>query len=182
MNITLWNAGHDKADSSRDNFVSQFVELTKKKGSDAPLIDAEFDRKELYETVQNLLTGGDDTTSTVIRWILLEIANRPDVQSRLQKEVDSIIGTDRVPSLADEPRMPYVQAVVLETLRRYAPIPLSVYRATTCDTQVAGCFIGAETTVCISGFVATRPHSTSAVQSDFVGDPRRVCDEVWSVL
>jgi cytochrome P450 len=40
-----------------------------------------------------------------------------DVQSRIQSEVDLVIGPDRAPSLIDRALMPYTEAAILETLR-----------------------------------------------------------------
>ncbi|KAG6853830.1 hypothetical protein C0991_000944 [Blastosporella zonata] len=41
----------------------------------------------------------------------------PDVQKKAQAEIDSIIGSERLPNLADRPHLPYVNAVVTEVLR-----------------------------------------------------------------
>jgi len=91
--------------------------------------------------------AGDDTTATTLRWILANLANNPDVRTRLQEEVDAVVGPGRLPSLADESSMPYTQAVILETMRRHTLLPLSVFHATTCDTQVGECFVAARSMV-----------------------------------
>ena len=57
----------------------------------------------------------------------------PDVQIRAQHEIDSVVGRDRMPRLADRPRLPFVDAVIKETLRWRPVAPLSIPR---CSTQV----------------------------------------------
>jgi cytochrome P450 len=111
------------------------------------LADAEFDRKDLIVLLRDLLAAGDDTSSSTLLWAFVSLANNPDVQTRLQTEVDDVVGHDRQPLLDDESKMPYTQAVILETLRRHTPVPLSLFRATTCDTVLGDYFIPARTTV-----------------------------------
>ncbi len=40
-----------------------------------------------------------------------------DVQKKAQAELDAVIGSDRLPTLADRANLPYINAVVLEVLR-----------------------------------------------------------------
>ena len=41
----------------------------------------------------------------------------PDVQKKAQAEIDSVVGSDRLPSLQDREYLPYTNAVVKEILR-----------------------------------------------------------------
>jgi hypothetical protein len=41
----------------------------------------------------------------------------PEIQRKAQAEIDTVIGIDRVPTLADQVNLPYVAAVVKEVLR-----------------------------------------------------------------
>lgn len=41
----------------------------------------------------------------------------PHVQKEAQKEIDAVIGSKRMPTWSDRPNLPYVRAVVEETLR-----------------------------------------------------------------
>jgi len=41
----------------------------------------------------------------------------PEFQRKAQAEIDSVIGSDRLPTLADQPNLPYVNALVKEVLR-----------------------------------------------------------------
>lgn len=41
----------------------------------------------------------------------------PSVQARIQDEIDSVVGSSRPPAFDDQPKMPYLRAAVLETLR-----------------------------------------------------------------
>ena len=41
----------------------------------------------------------------------------PEVMRRAQAELDAVIGRERIPTLADRPNLPYIEAIVKETLR-----------------------------------------------------------------
>ena len=45
------------------------------------------------------------------------MALNPDVLKRAQEEVDRVVGNDRLPSFSDRDNLPYINAVVKETLR-----------------------------------------------------------------
>lgn len=51
----------------------------------------------------------------------------PDVQRRAQAELQSIVGSNRMPAFADRPSLPYVQALILEILRWQPVAPLSTF-------------------------------------------------------
>ena len=48
----------------------------------------------------------------------------PDVQRKAQEELDSVVGTDRLPELADKEDLPYLDALVKEVLRWNPVAPL----------------------------------------------------------
>ena len=55
---------------------------------------------------------------------VLMMCLHPHVQARAQQELDSVIGTERLPAMADREKLPYVNACVRELLRLYPVAPL----------------------------------------------------------
>ena len=49
----------------------------------------------------------------------------PDIQARAQAEIDTVVGGSRLPDFKDRPDMPYVEAILTETLRWIPVTPLS---------------------------------------------------------
>lgn len=84
--------------------------------------------QQLHYEVLNLLVGGYETTAQAGSWLLHEIARYPEVQERVRAEVDAELG-DRVPTIEDLSRLPYVRATVDETLRLYTPAWQTMRRA-----------------------------------------------------
>lgn len=50
----------------------------------------------------------------------------PGVQRKAQAELDSVIGTDRLPTLKDRESLPFIDAILKETLRWMPAAPLGM--------------------------------------------------------
>lgn len=57
----------------------------------------------------------------------------PEVQRTAQEELDRVVGTDRLPSLGDMDRLPYVRAIVSEALRWMPVSRVGVYEIAMMD-------------------------------------------------
>jgi cytochrome P450 len=51
----------------------------------------------------------------------------PEVQAKAQAEIDRVVGKDRLPDFDDRPALPYLEAIMRETLRWYPVVPLGSY-------------------------------------------------------
>ncbi|KIJ25392.1 hypothetical protein M422DRAFT_273674 [Sphaerobolus stellatus SS14] len=70
--------------------------------------------------------GGTDTSRSAIALFILAIAMHPGVQQKAQAEIDSVVGTECLPDFSDRISLPYVDAVLKETLRWHNILPLSM--------------------------------------------------------
>lgn len=55
-----------------------------------------------------------------------------------QAELDSVIGPTRAVTLLDRHRLPYIQAIVKETLRWHPPLPMDIARSSIQDDNYRG--------------------------------------------
>ncbi|XP_078593032.1 cytochrome P450 2U1-like [Branchiostoma floridae x Branchiostoma japonicum] len=98
----------------------------------------------------DLLGAGTDTAGNTLRWGLLYLVTHPDVQTKVQAELDEVVGRDRPPAVSDKPNLPYTEATILEMQRIRTVVPLSVPHCTTSDTALLGYDIPAGTDVLIN--------------------------------
>ncbi|KAG2110358.1 cytochrome P450 [Suillus discolor] len=80
------------------------------------------------------------TISTLLVFLLAMILN-PEVQTKAHAEIDRVVGKYRLPDFNDRPALPYVEAILRETLRWYPVAPLGVPHATTTSDVYNGYFI-----------------------------------------
>ncbi|KAJ3972753.1 cytochrome P450 [Lentinula raphanica] len=84
--------------------------------------------------------GGEATYATVLTFIMAMALN-PEKQMKAQQELDLVIGTERLPTIADVPNLPYVKAVIKETMRWNPAFPLGLARRSGEDDVYEGYFI-----------------------------------------
>ncbi|KAF8884166.1 cytochrome P450 [Infundibulicybe gibba] len=85
--------------------------------------------------------GGADTTVSAVQTFFLAMAMYPDVQRKVQAEIDAVVGPDRLPEFSDRESLPYVDALMKETMRWKNVTPLAVVHASTEDDEYDGYFI-----------------------------------------
>ncbi|KAI9693320.1 MAG: hypothetical protein M1822_005316 [Bathelium mastoideum] len=65
----------------------------------------------------SLFGAGSDTTASTMCSAVLAFVTHPCALQQAQDELDAVVGTDRAPTFADEPNLPYLRALVKEVLR-----------------------------------------------------------------
>ena len=103
--------------------------------------------ENLIMTMSDVFIAGMETTASTLSWALLYLIHNPEVQQRLHRELDQVIGPDRLPELEDKKNLPYLEATMTETLRLSSLLSLSVPHKTTVDTTLQGYSIPKGTTV-----------------------------------
>ena len=89
-----------------------------------------------------LLEAGSDTTSSTLYAFVQAMLLYPEVQRKAQAEIDRVVGTDRLPTMEDEPSLQYIRGCVKETLR-WMPTTIlgGVPHAVTKDDEYMGFLI-----------------------------------------
>ncbi|KAF8195338.1 cytochrome P450 [Mycena galopus ATCC 62051] len=80
--------------------------------------------KEAAWLAATLYAAGAETTAAQMGWFMLALILYPECQKQAQEEIDRVVGRDRLPTFKDYPHLPYVTALVKETLRWRGPGPL----------------------------------------------------------
>lgn len=100
----------------------------------------EFQESTIKATAATAFIAGFETNSSILQGFILAMVLYPKVQVKAQAEIDTIVGLTRLPSFEDRPSLPYVEAILRETLRWMPALPL-VPHATLSDDIFEGYFI-----------------------------------------
>ncbi|XP_036723102.1 cytochrome P450 2D14 isoform X2 [Balaenoptera musculus] len=141
--VTEHRMTRDRAQPPRDLTDAFLDEVEKAKGNP----ESSFNDENLRLVVSDLFSAGMITTSTTLAWALLLMILHPDVQRRVQQEIDEVIGQVRPPEMADQALMPFTMAVVHEVQRFGDIIPLGLPHMTSRDIEVQGFLIPKGTTL-----------------------------------
>uniref|UniRef100_A0A8C9EBH3 Cytochrome P450 family 27 subfamily C member 1 n=1 Tax=Phocoena sinus TaxID=42100 RepID=A0A8C9EBH3_PHOSS len=88
-------------------------------------IQCQMDRgeREIYANMTEMLLAGVDTTSFTLSWAVYLLARHPEVQQTVYREIVRNLGERHVPTAADVPKVPLVEALLKETLRLFPVLP-----------------------------------------------------------
>ena len=111
-----------------------------------------FSDEDLVNQLMTFLAAGHETTASAMSWAVYLLCKHPDVQTRLRQELRSelpaLLEANGQISSTEIDRLPYLNAVLQETMRIFPPVPLTL-RETAHDTTIQGSFIPAHTTIVI---------------------------------
>ncbi|OAY66825.1 Trans-cinnamate 4-monooxygenase, partial [Ananas comosus] len=150
------NKCHDLKDRRLKLFEDHFVQDRKKVMAQTGEVNCAMDHILEAETKGEI--NHDNTTLWSIEWGIAELVNHPEIQSKLRRELDAVLGPDAAVTEPDLERLPYLQSVVKETLRLRMAIPLLVPHMNLSDAKLAGYDIPAESKILVNAwFLANDP-------------------------
>ncbi|PPQ99406.1 hypothetical protein CVT24_005393 [Panaeolus cyanescens] len=124
--------------------------------------------------------AGADTTVSAILACLLGLAMNLDAQRKAQAEIDEYVGPSRLPNASDRPSLPYVDAIILETMRWHQVAPFG-----TPQLNVKGCFSEVNTETGLAIIFTAIAHMTSEddeYDGYFIPKGTTVIGNAWSIL
>ncbi|XP_022935743.1 cytochrome P450 CYP82D47-like [Cucurbita moschata] len=101
-------------------------------------------------TCLTMILGGSDTTTVTMTWALSLLLNNEQALKKAQLELDEKVGRSRHVKESDVKNLPYLQAIVKETLRLYPAVPLLVPHESMVDCMVSGYHIPAKTRLIVN--------------------------------
>ncbi|CAI0419861.1 unnamed protein product [Linum tenue] len=106
--------------------------------------------------LMNIFVGGSDTSAATVIWSMTYLMKNPVAMGKAQKEVRLAIGKKDFVNEQDIQQLPYLKAVVKETMRLQPPAPLLVPRESTQKCSLGGYEIPAKTAVHINAWAIGR--------------------------
>jgi len=97
--------------------------------------------KEVKYVATQVFGAASETTATATLTFILAMLMHPDIQEKAHREVDSVVGSDRLPDFSDQPHLPYLAAVLKEVLRWNPIVSLAIPHMTTEEDVYEGYYI-----------------------------------------
>ncbi|XP_013600349.1 PREDICTED: cytochrome P450 77A3 [Brassica oleracea var. oleracea] len=94
--------------------------------------------EEIVTLCSEIVSAGTDTSATTLEWALLHLVTDQNIQEKLYEEVVGVVGENGVVEEDDVAKMPYLEAIVKETLRRHPPGHFLLSHAAVKDTELGG--------------------------------------------
>ncbi|XP_020597702.1 geraniol 8-hydroxylase-like isoform X2 [Phalaenopsis equestris] len=113
------------------DILSALLQLSREENS-------KLSRKTIISFLIDLFVAGSDTSTTTLEWAMVELLRRPELMARARDEIATVIGLEREVEESDISRLPFLQAVLKETLRFHPPAPLLVPHKTEERTEING--------------------------------------------
>ncbi len=141
---------HQRREEGRVNhdFVGMMM-AARDKQTGEPMKD-----KHLLDEIITLIVAGHETTASSLSWIWYLLSQHPNVENKLAKEIDEVIG-NRNPEFSDLEQLTYTRSIIDEALRLYPPVWLIPRKSKEAD-QIGPYYIPAGSDVFISPYFLQR--------------------------
>nr|WMY26074.1 AzoC [Aspergillus insulicola] len=93
---------------------------------------------ELCYAIGEMYGAGSFTTATILETFVKSMVLHPGAQTKAQHEIDSVVGSSRLPTFGDSKALPYVNAIVSEVLRWRPLAPSGLPHCVTEDDEYEG--------------------------------------------
>ena len=157
----------DNARTKLDRIIFNLVEERRRSGKDRGDLlsmlllaqDEEGDGEQmtdqqLRDELLTIFLAGHETTANALTWTWYLLSQHPEVEERLQSEVDEVLGT-RKATFADASNLPYTEMILAESMRLYPPA-WAIGRLSTVDCEIGGFLVPKKSLVLFSQFVMHR--------------------------
>ncbi|KAI3958482.1 hypothetical protein MKW98_011170 [Papaver atlanticum] len=173
-------------DDTFDKIIDHKLELAKegKSSSSNDLLDIilgpshdnglELKRHDIKALLKDLLMAATDTISATVEWVLAELLHNPSEMMKAQQELSNIISKDRPIEESDIIRLPYLQAIVKETLRLHPPAPFLLPYKAEVDVKIHDFVVPKDTQILINAWAIGRDPTIWADPTSF--QPERFLD------
>ncbi|XP_023772093.1 cytochrome P450 76T24 [Lactuca sativa] len=118
--------------------------------------EADFNLTHIKILLVDIFIAGTETNSSTTAWAMTELLLNPHMFSRLREEVSTIVGEDGKIQEAKILDLPYLQAVIKETLRLHLPVPLLVPHKTETEVKLGKYIIPKNTRILVNAWSMAR--------------------------
>ncbi|XP_055819932.1 cytochrome P450 71AU50-like [Solanum dulcamara] len=111
---------HSRDQKQSKDFVDTMLDIMRSGEA-----EFQFDRSHIKAILFDMLVAAVDTSATSIDWILTELLRHPRVMKKLQKELEEVVGLERMVKESDLENFKYLDMVVKEGMRLHSVVPVT---------------------------------------------------------
>ncbi|XP_076886455.1 cytochrome P450 76T24-like [Bidens hawaiensis] len=101
--------------------------------------ESSFSRNDMRHLFLDLFIAGTDTTSSTLEWAMVELIRNPDKLELARSEVTKLMKhNENILQESDLSQLPYLQAVIKETLRLHPSVPFLIPHQSIRDVEIQG--------------------------------------------
>lgn len=124
-------------ESSERNFLDLYIKQMKKAEIDGN-IQTTFKRNQFILSLIDFSFPAFTAIGVQLSFLIQYLLLHPKLQSKIQNEIDEVVGCGRLPTLEDRQHCNYTEACIREVLRIETLVPSDVPHKTVCDTELLG--------------------------------------------
>ncbi|EYU36902.1 hypothetical protein ABFS82_14G063500 [Erythranthe guttata] len=114
--------------------------------------NGEINEDNVLYIVENMNVAAIETTVWALEWAIAELINNPETQKKLRAELDAVLGPNKQVTEPDTHKLPYLQAVIKETLRLRMVVPCLVPHMNLDKANLGGYEIPAESRIFVNAW------------------------------
>ncbi|XP_030539388.1 trimethyltridecatetraene synthase-like [Rhodamnia argentea] len=117
---------------------------------DDPNLEVKIERHGVKALILELIAGGTESSTVSVEWIMCELLKNPRILDKATRELDNVIGRERWVQEADVASLPYLDAVIKETMRLHPVGAFIGHHFASQDCRVNGYDVPKDTIVLVS--------------------------------
>ncbi|KAL1969170.1 hypothetical protein VTN77DRAFT_424 [Rasamsonia byssochlamydoides] len=156
-----------KMETDRPDFISALLQngLSEEYGADQKMLS----REEIHSNAFILIIAGSEASAALVSGCIYYLCKSADVMHRLVSEIRTAFTADDEITFSKATQLPYVAAVIEESLRVYPPFVTTLYRVTPAGgAMVDGHFVPENTIVACHHYASYHSSSNFALPNEFI--------------
>ncbi|XP_061391949.1 uncharacterized protein LOC133327408 [Musca vetustissima] len=167
-------------ESAERHFIDVYIKEMKKAEKEGKADTTTFNHKQFVMALIDFTFPAITNLGTTLAFLIQYFLLYPEVQKKMQKEIDTVVGPGRFPTLDDRKDMPYTEACIREIMRIETLVPSNVAHRVKVDTDLMGYHLPKDTIVMASLYAL---HNDERVWGDpqnfrperFLDDDGKLC-------
>ncbi|KAK9232615.1 hypothetical protein WN943_022863 [Citrus x changshan-huyou] len=127
---------HNARRKGIDNYVAKDMVDVLLLLADDPTLEVKLDRHSVKGFTLDLIAGATETSTLMLEWAFAELVKNPEILDKATEELDRVIGKERWFEEKDIVNLPFIEAIIKETMRLHGA-PMLMPRMAREDCKVA---------------------------------------------